>query len=975
MGAALALLALPPGVHAQAGQGTITGLIRDQMTGAPLPLVQVSIGTLRIGAVAQDNGTYVIPNVPAGTHAVTVTRIGFRATTVDVTVSGGGNVTQDFFLSPQALQLEEIVATGTAQSTRVREIGNAVSRVDASIATVQPIPNVSSLMRGRVAGLAISEGSGAVGTASAIRIRGASTMRLANDGPLIYIDGVRVSNEMTNTSTDVSALDDLDPSLIESIQVIKGPAAATLYGTEAANGVIQITTRNGGIGTTQWNFTSRQGMNWFHDPEGRTPTNWGLNTATGQMESINMMAIKEEREAMLRSGRIQYYGAELSGGTGSLRYFLGGSADFENGVTENSWVKRYNGRLNVDVSPTEKITVSASNGFTLNRLRLPTNFPYQDAVYATPAHLDSPRRGYRVAPPETRYFREHNYLNSNRLTSSVTLSHNATSWFTHRLTVGLDATDQEITNQNRVLPPEHARFFSARLAGGSTVTSRRTSLYSTFDYGASALRDLSQTLASTTSAGLQIYTRSSRQVQANGVLFPALGLTAVNSAAERTGSEAFSENNTVGVYLQQQVGWRDRVFLTAAVRADDNSAFGDEFELVYYPKVSGSWVVSDEDFWGVGFIPSFRLRAAYGHSGQQPDAFDSFRTYSTRPSPTGGATVLPSAPGNAALGPEVGVEIEAGFDAELFGDRLQLEFSYYNQKTLDAIVARDVAPSSGFLERQFVNIGQVSNVGVEVGINARLVDHDAIGWDLGLTFATNRNRIDKLGLDGFLGLGWVSRHAEGYAVGSLWAPRVIEATLDPDGIVRNFACDNGQGVAVTCNEEAWIYIGHPDPKVEGSLTTGLTIGNRLTIQGLLHGKFGQHKYDLMQWSRLSAFQIDEMNKFPERFDPRDVAAAQYGNTGEFDLWVRDASFIRFRELSAVYSLPTDWAGRLGASRGQISLAVRNPFGGIVWTRWPNPWNDPEVVDPSNTFSGNREPQSSATTPPLSSLVLSVRLGY
>ncbi|HET9949578.1 MAG TPA: TonB-dependent receptor, partial [Longimicrobiales bacterium] len=409
-----------------------------------------------------------------------------------------------------------------------------------------------------------------------------------------------------------------------------------------------------------------------------------------------------------------------------------------------------------------------------------------------------------------------------------------------------------------------------------------------------------------------------------------------------------------------------------AVRADDNSAFGESFDLVYYPKVSASWVVSEESFWGLDFFDSFRLRAAYGQSGQQPDAFDALRTYVTRSAPNGSATLRPESPGNANLGPERGEEIEVGFDASLFGDRLSIDLTYYDQRTKDAIVARNVAPSSGFTAEQFVNLGEISNRGIELGVAARLVETDLIDWDTNLNLSTNRNRIEDLGVDGFIELGWTTRHAEGYPVGSLFAPDVIEATLDPDGVVRNFRCDNGQGQPVECNEDAWIYQGHPDPSVEGSFATAVTIADRFRIDALVQAKLGQTKYDLQAWWRYSAYQQTHLNYFPEQYDPTDVAEAQYGNTGEFDLWVNDASFIRFRELSATYRVPEAWLRWIGANQGSISLAARNL--GMIWTAWPEwPNHDPEVVDPSATFSGNREPQEDATVPPLMSLALTVRL--
>jgi hypothetical protein len=393
---------------------------------------------------------------------------------------------------------------------------------------------------------------------------------------------------------------------------------------------------------------------------------------------------------------------------------------------------------------------------------------------------------------------------------------------------------------------------------------------------------------------------------------------------------------------------------------------------VVYPKVSASWVVSEEPFWGLDFMNAFRLRAAYGQSGQQPDAFDALRSYVTRADPDGTATLRPDTPGNPELGPERGVEIEAGFDAEFLDGRIALDLTFYDQRTRDAIVARNVAPSAGFTGQEFVNIGEVSNRGIELALGARVIDASSVDWDMDLNLSTNRNRVEELGLDGFLQLGWTSRHTEGYPVGSLWAPTVIQATLDPDGVVRDFQCDDGNGQPVACDEDSWIYQGHPDPSVEGSFSTSVTLGDRLTLSAMAQGKIGQSKYDLQAWWRYSAYQQTELNYYPERFDPRDVAAAQYGNSGEFSLWVSESSFIRFRELSLTYRVPNALLDRVGATSGSLSVAARNL--GMIWTKWPTyPYHDPEVVDPSSTFSGNREPQSDATVPPLTSVAVTLRL--
>ncbi len=967
---------------------SITGTVRDQATGNPVNAAQVFVEGLDIGTLSQSDGQYLIINVPAGTHTLTVQSIGYRSESVEVTVAADGSVIQSFFLASQALQLDELVVTGTAAASRVREIGNSVAVLDAAVAEVQPIQNVSDLLRGRLAGVVVQQGSGDAGGASTIKIRGSSTMREVNDGPLVYIDGVRVSNRMENGSRDVSRIDDLDPAMIENIEVIKGPAAATLYGTEAANGVINITTKMGAVGDAQWNFTFRQGAQWFRDPAGRTPTNYGVSNITGQLEEINMFRdYPAEQDLMFNTGHVQYYGIDLSGGSDLFQYFVAGSASSDRGVTEDSWAKKYNGRVNVQAQPSEDLTLSANAGIALTRIRLGGDQPYEEAIRATPTTLGTPRRGYRRYTPEAMYERNNFFNHANRMTTGLTASHTPFDWLTHRFTFGLDVTDQLDDELRPFLTPESAQFWSENQAKGGRDATRESVIYTTFDYAVSATRDLTDDLLGTTSAGFQVYTKTIKDVTSEGDRFPALGLSSVGATAERLGSDNFVENNTVGVYFQQQFGWRDRFFLTGAIRADDNSSFGEDFDLIYYPKVSGSWVVADG---GSGFLNSFRLRAAYGESGQQPDAFAALRSFTTRTSPGGIATVRPDSPGNTALGPERGVEIETGFDASFFDNRLSIDFTFYNQTTKDAIVARQVPPSTGFLADRFVNIGEITNRGIELGINARVLESAGLDWDVLVNASTNRNRVESLGLpcdddpelrdSCFLQLGWTTRHQLGYPVGSLFAPSVAFAEflpgsdqINPETLLCHSVDEDDDAPYIPCNEEAWIYQGHPDPNLEISVGSSFTIGERLTVDALVQGKIGQTKYDLQGWWRYGAIQQSELTAFPFDHDIRKVAEAQFGSTGEYDLWVNEASFVRFRELSLSYQMPQDWLGVVRSTRGSLSLSARNLA--MLWTNWPEwPHHDPEVVDPSNTFEGNREPQEDSAVPPLTSITLTVRLG-
>jgi hypothetical protein len=461
---------------------------------------------------------------------------------------------------------------------------------------------------------------------------------------------------------------------------------------------------------------------------------------------------------------------------------------------------------------------------------------------------------------------------------------------------------------------------------------------------------------------------------AEGEGFPAPGVESVGGAATTFGSDNVIENNTVGVYVQEQVGWNDRIFLTGAVRADDNSAFGEEFSLVYYPKVSASWVVSEEDFWGLDFVSSFRLRAAYGESGQQPDVFDAIRSFSPRAQPDGSPAVYPDAPGNPDLGPERSREIEAGFDATLFGDRVSLDVTYYDQVTRDAIVARNVAPSSGFFESQFVNIGRLSNKGIEVALNARTIETEAFDWDLGVNVGTNRNRIEDLGLESFLELGWTSRHQEGHPAASLFAPRIISAEVDDTGSPFNILCDDGAGGGMDCGEAPWLFAGHPDPSVEGSISSTFTLIDQVQIGMMADFKLGHSNYSTQMWYRYAAEGLAEELWNWQDADPLVLAAAELGRSGEFQFWVPKAGYARFREVSVQSPLPASWVSGIGASGGRVSLAARNL--GMIWTEYfPYPFQDPESRAPANQLGGNREPEDTDAMPPLTSFALTLRLTF
>jgi outer membrane receptor protein involved in Fe transport len=208
--------------------------------------------------------------------------------------------------------------------------------------------------------------------------------------------------------------------------------------------------------------------------------------------------------------------------------------------------------------------------------------------------------------------------------------------------VGVDQTNEYNQILTKFMTPDVAPYFAGSEKGGITVVQRNLT-YTSLDYSLSAQAHLSKDLVATTSAGGQFYRRQVTTINASGLDFPGPGPFTVNATARnRTTAQDFLKNSTIGVYAQEQLAWRNRLFLTGALRVDNNSAFGSEFNLVSYPKVSGSWVISEEPFWHVGFINTLKLRAAYGQSGEQPAALTALRTYSATTGPADVAAVIPT---------------------------------------------------------------------------------------------------------------------------------------------------------------------------------------------------------------------------------------------------------------------------------------------------------------------------------------------
>src|SRR5919108_1208341 len=833
----LAAMALLMGAPALAQQGTIAGTVITEGTNAPVASAQVSVVGQNIGTVADAAGRFRL-TMPQQTGEVEleVRRIGYRQARVRAQI-GDENVR--VVLTERSIDLEAVVTTGTVGATARKELGNAVSRIDAADETNKgTVKSLQELLNGRAAGVVIQPASGAVGTGSRIRVRGTGSFSLRNE-PLIYIDGVRTNNDPATGpenqsfgSRSISRLNDINVDDIESIEIIKGPAAATLYGTEASNGVIQIITKKGAAGRARWNVSMKTGLNYLADPEGRFWVNYQCNaTLTAPNNTpefcpaaniVTLDIVEREKQAgrnIWQTGQMHDLDLNVSGGSPTFNYFLGGGAEDTEGAEPNNAVRRYSGRANLTLLPTDKTSIGVNVGYINGLIKVSPEAGYGGrgwgVVLANPLNLADIRRGFHSSTPEMYDQAYHLDQHLDRVTGGIVLNHTPTTWFRHRLNLGLDRTAEENVEWAPRIDALRNTPIGSDALGFKTIVNRRT-VYSTVDYAATGQWTLSPSFATSTSLGAQYYRTATDSIIGSGDVFPAPGVTALSATTTgRVTGQDLIEDVTLGFYAQQQLAWRDRIFLTAAIRADDNSAFGQNFDRVYYPKFSASWVVSDEPFFTVPLINTLRLRAAYGESGKQPATYSAVRTYNPATGPNDVAAVTAQFIGNPDLGPERGKEFEVGFEAGLLNERLGVELTFYDKRTVDAILDREVPPSLGIPGTQPFNAGEIRNRGIELLTNIRPVSTALVDWNFVVSLASNDNEVLSLGpsFDTLpLNRQWVTaatalRHQVGYPVGSWFEKRVVSATLNANGTATNIRCDNGAGGDTTCAGAPLVYLG------------------------------------------------------------------------------------------------------------------------------------------------------------------------
>lgn len=938
---ALALLA--PQAAARAQTGSVSGVVSDSMNGRPLADALVRAEGTSASARSSLRGQFTLAGLPGTTVNLIVTRLGHQPITRSASV-GATNVS--IVMSRTVLQLDELVVTGTAGGTEKRALGNVVGTLDMAAAQqITPSKGVQEALSVAVPGLQIQRASGQLGTGGVTRIRGVSSLSLSSE-PIVFIDGIRADNLSGSNSVGFngggdtpSRINDIDPNDIESIQVLKGPSAATLYGTEASNGVIQIITKRGAAGRPTWSTELRAGANWLPSPE-KLYEGIYYRDAGGAVQHLNLIEndIARGFGSPFSTGKPVGGTGSVQGGTDAIRYFFSGSYDRDEGIVSYNWQNKLNGTANLSYFSGETFKVDLSMGYTRSKTRSASATQPMTTylVWACASNsCNSPGlrpeddgRGYLSGVTPEAFEEIEGLDNIDRSRLGLTFTHRPNGWLNHRFTLGGDFTN----NGSSLYFPRgsHAAFGNPQ--GLKAVANDRSS-FITADYSATATASLGASFGTQTSAGVQYYQKHFAQISGQGEGFPIRGVNTVSGGGTRQGFENPNfnlENKTVGVYVQEQLSWNDRFFLTGAVRGDDNSAFGINYDFVVYPKVSVSWVLSDEPFFPrSSLLSALKFRGAWGKAGQQPNAFAAVQTYGPSVGSGGTPTVTPLNVGNTDLKPEVTREIEVGFDASLLSDRVTAELTYYNKVTNDGIFSALSSPSSGFPGNKFINIGEFSNRGLELALEGSVINRNELRVNLRGTLATNRNRIEVLGQDAPIpntSIGQLvgAYNVAGFPMGSFFFRRIVSATLSAPGTATNLMCEGGtdfgegDGSVVPCAGAPSVYYGSPTPTWLSALSADVS-WKRWRVAGVAEFQGGHWVSDGNVGGSHVFF--NNSKAAVEQTDPVLVAYQAIGAFGQ--LGMMKSGFGKLRNLSLTYEVPGTWAGLLGASRGSVTLTGAN----------------------------------------------------
>ena len=950
---------------AAAQQRPITGKVVSSATSAPVAGASVTVIGTPIAAVTNDQGEFTL-SAPAGPITLLIRSVGYRSRQLPVAPDAStvtANLEQDVF------NLEAVVVTGQVTGVAQRNLANAVTTLPTEEINRAPTQTLEGALQGKIPGALIQENSGAPGGGAQITMRGVTTINAGVD-PLIVLDGMIVANDAVangmnaitaaqaggnpnNQDNKVNRIADLVPNDIATIEVLKGPSAAAIYGGQAANGVIIITTRRGRAGKPRFSVTQRFGTV-------SVANNLGFRTFADSTEAIAAFGPAARSYCTLPGGRCPVFDneaalydqkplnvetdASVTGGNDQTQYYVSGIVRKDGGIAQNTGYQKQSIRTNLDqlLGSRFKLSVNLNAIHSLSNRGISNNdntgtSPYL-AFPTTPSFVDlRPVSGvYPVNPfapsnPLQTFAELKNAEDVWRILGSSTIRADALSTPTQHVALTLTGGLDFFAQRNDVLSPADLQYEPQDGQPGTVILGKASDLRQNLVGSVvHTYTPASNALQATTSAGFQYEKRDLNVTSVVGRTI-ALGLQNVSQATSITSTQFEQPIKNLGLYAQEEVlAANQRLLLTAGVRGDRSSVNGNPDHFFVYPKAAGSYRFVRP----TGGLDEFKVRVAWGQTGNPP-LFGARFALDTSAVVGGRFGQFPSLQlGDTAIKPERNTEIEAGFDATFGNQFATLSATVYQKTVTDLLLLQSVAPSTGYQTRIF-NGGELRNRGIEASLAVSPVRAPDVNWIVRSTFYLNRSKVLELPVPNF------NLQGIGFGTG-LGAFRVAK---------------DSSATKIVGFEGA---VGDANPDFLMSLSSDLTY-KRFSIGFLWDWKHGGDVINLTQ------LLYDLFGNSVDQVPAGNTRTATW-LAGHTKIYVQDASYLKLRELSVGYDLPADIPAHFGMRTARISFTGRNllrftPYKGL----------DPEVSNFDNQAIGRGV--DVAPFPPSRSFFFSIDVGF
>ncbi|KAA3613082.1 MAG: SusC/RagA family TonB-linked outer membrane protein [Calditrichaeota bacterium] len=960
--ALFSLLIFTTGVFAQnepAEEVKISGSVVDE-NNEPLPGVNIQLKGTFIGTSTDIDGlfSFHVPFLDGAERTLTFSFVGYRTEEVNISVKSTGiSVT----LYEDILRTSEIVVTGIATSVKRQNLANSVGSINSDELLGAPTQSVESAMAGKMPGMVVSQNTGAPGGGVFVNLRGVSTIEGKTE-PLYVVDGMIVNNSATQSGIDriteaagagssrpqgqpVNRIADINPNDIENVEVLKGASAAAIYGAKASNGVIIITTKKGSAGKTKINVSQRTGYSSILNTIGARKFN--AETAEAYQEGGGDLFrqngnIDYEDIIYGENGLLSESSISASGGTENTQFYISGLRKNEDGIVKNTGYEKLSGKINLShrFSPRLKldtyssfINTEANRAITGND-NSGTTFGVSLAF--TPGFVDlRPKNGvYPDGPGGSNPIHTRDALINRetvyRAMNSAKLTYNLLRGSTQNLDFIFQGGFDYYSQFNKLYAPAELQF---EKASGEPVTSinGETRGLNTTAYFSFAHSMAMEDMVFNSSAGFQIENEKVDNTVVEAHNIPA-GQSNVDLAARNATYQTINKRYDQGVFFQEEISLEEKIYLTFGLRADRSSAHGDVDKFFTYPKASGSIRLSEYDFWeGLNDISNdFKLRAAWGQTGNSPIPAAKYRSFTTANIDGQPGLIPRTQVGDPNIKPERTTETEFGVDASFFEGLVGIEFSYYMQTIEDLILISDLPLSSGFQEK-FSNAGEMETKGLELSVISSPLKTADMRWDTRINFSKTESEITKLNVDPF--------NKGGFAT-SLGTYR-IEEGKSPTSIIGNDADGNV------------VDFGDETPDFEMGFSNSFSYGN-FNLSFLFHWKQGGDVINLGRFLTDLGQVSDDWEK--EKVDVLDDDGIKIGEItprlrGDFGTgpWIEDGTYIKLREASLTYNVDKEfvnsWFNGLVSSLN-VGISGRNLF---VITDYSG--YDPEVSNFGNVAIG------------------------